>query len=135
MSDPVSTEIAKRIRIILELGPDGSVTIEQYINGSRYREKVPPGFERQYALDALARQKRDIDAEAERKAEKLDAEEKRRHRNVYWTTRFNHGEAFANKTVGNLPATAATAKQARAAKAFPSPGKANLTFAEALDLL
>jgi HD superfamily phosphodiesterase len=86
----------------VELQPDGSLRVETVINGQRLQEPLSDGYEIITIRAILHDMKRSIDAEKERKAAILAAEENSRHRRVWRNVAADHGELFANKTVGRV---------------------------------
>jgi hypothetical protein len=91
-----------RPRLIVELQPDNTLRVETVINGQRHQECLWPGDEIYTIRSILQDMKRAIDAEAERKAALRAAEENSRHRRVWRNVAADHGELFANKTVGKI---------------------------------
>lgn len=99
-------------RIIVELQDDGSIIIESYHQGSRFRDHVSRYFTGNAVLDALSHQKNLLDNAAEEKRIRQEREEAARHRRVWNNVAFGHsnnsrgfGIAFANKTVGVISRT------------------------------
>ena len=92
---------ALKPRIVVELLADGSIAIEQWINGSRKRET----YAEISAYDiraALAEQKAFIENAAERKAQAQAKAEAELHRKVWRISASTPGQgvAFANKMIG-----------------------------------
>ena len=97
-------------RLIVEQQDDGTLVIEIYVNGSRSRRTVTFGFEAFEIKEALAEQKRAIDAQAARKARELEEAAQRRHNQVWSYVAQNHGVGFANKTVNGVNSLAQRAR-------------------------
>jgi hypothetical protein len=96
------TETKPKPRLIVEQQDDGTLVLELYINGSRSRRNVTFGFEAFEIKEALAEQKRSIEAQAARKAQELELAAQRRHSQVWSYVAQNHGVGFANKTVNGV---------------------------------
>ena len=83
-------------RIIVELMPDGTYAIEQYLNGSRRRTLCADFYD---IRNALAEQRAFDESAAERKAQRKAEEERALHRKIWYQTAAAHGEGFANRTI------------------------------------
>ena len=98
-------------RLIVEMQPDGSLSVETIINGARLQEPLTDGYEIVTIRQILGDMRRAIEAEAARKTALREAEENARHRKVWRNVAYGidgsrgHGSAFADKTVGKISAT------------------------------
>jgi hypothetical protein len=92
-------------RVVIELNPDGTLTMEHYTNGARSRTPLPRGIELSEIKETLFHLQTAINNTAARKADKVAEANAKRARAVYFNTAYNHGEAFADRTVGR-PASA-----------------------------
>ena len=90
-------------RIVLELAPDGTIVVEQYLNGSRRREALHGDILHEIML-CLAEQKAEQNRQAARKAEKAALADASLHRKVYFETAYRHGVEFAERTVNGKSA-------------------------------
>lgn len=126
MSD---TTIIHRPRVIVELKPDGTLVLEQYLDGQRQQMPLPLGFELFEIREALRAQVRRHESAQERKARAKEEAETRRHSQVWRYVAENHGIGFANRTINGVASSKMHAKVDEKAKK-PSP-----TLKEALSLL
>jgi len=87
-------------RVVIELGADGTLIMEHYTNGARSRTPLARGIELAEIKETLFHLQTQINAVSARKAEKIAEQNAKRARAVYFNTAYNHGEAFADRTVG-----------------------------------
>lgn len=114
-----STDRASALpRVIIELQPDGSMILEQYINGARSRDQVWSIEGIKWALDI---QQRSIMAQAERNEAKRLAEIESRHNRVYKWTAESHGVQFANRVINGKSSTKLRARVDEPKKKVPVP--------------
>jgi hypothetical protein len=107
-------------RIVIELQDDGALVMEQWLNGSRRRTPIDRGWEVFQIKAMLDDQKAQLERDRAHKVAQQTQAAVDLHRKVYFHTRYNHGEAFADRTVGKPR----TVRQSHPA-AVPVPGSAS----------
>lgn len=91
-------------RVVIEIDFDGTLRMEQYINGQRQRTTLDRGNEWWEVVDALKDQQRRAIADAERKTEQNEHAARLRHNRVWIDAEQKFGTKFAlDKIKGEIP--------------------------------